>query len=225
MKRFLFLFGLLFLTTSILFSHEIKAIVFDCGGVVVQSNRSQVIKFLAESFEVSQSEFESYLSKERILDLATGKVKEAVFWESFAKKNQLSIPEGFHSHYLSFIKNVFPSDKDILAFVKSLQDSGLQTPMLSDATEWQVEGFRESGLYENFFPVFLSCEIGLKKPDPATFQYLLSQLKLSPEECIFVDDRKVNIIAAKEFGIDAICFTTLDTLKAALKERGIDYKR
>lgn len=212
------------MSTSFLFSHEIKAIVFDCGGVVVQSNLSQITKFLAESFGISQSDVESYLSKECISDLATGKVKENVFWENFAKKNQLSLPEDFHSHYLSFLKNVFPPDNEILAFVKSLQNSGLQTPMLSDVTEWQADGFRELGLYENFFPVFLSCEIGLKKPNPTIFQYLLSQLKLSPEACIFIDDREANIAAAKEVGIDAICFTTLDELKAALKKRGIDLK-
>lgn len=37
-----------------------------------------------------------------------------------------------------------------------------------------------------------------------------------------VDDKKGNIIAAEECGIDAICYQTVNELRKALKERGIE---
>lgn len=221
MKKCLFFCALLITCSSFLFSHEIKAIVFDCGGVVVQSDRAQIVKFLAESFATSLSDTEAYLAKEKLGDLATGKVKESVFWENFAKKNQISLPEDFYDRYLSFIKNVFIPDQKMLELVKSLQDAGFKTPMLSDITEWQADGFKKLGVYGHFCPIFLSYELGLKKPDPAIFHYLLCQLKLSPKECIFIDDREANTEAAKALGIDSIHFTTLEALKAELTKRGI----
>lgn len=44
------------------------------------------------------------------------------------------------------------------------------------------------------------------KPDPKIFQTLLSRYGLKAEECVFIDDNKENVVAAKKLGFHAILF-------------------
>jgi epoxide hydrolase-like predicted phosphatase len=52
-----------------------------------------------------------------------------------------------------------------------------------------------------FDEIFESCKIGLRKPDPKVFQYVLDKLRVKPEEAIFVDDIGTNLKSAKSLGI------------------------
>lgn len=52
--------------------------------------------------------------------------------------------------------------------------------------------------------IIVSAHIGLAKPSPLAFEYILNEFNLSPEECIFLDDQMVNIDSAKALGINAI---------------------
>ena len=48
----------------------------------------------------------------------------------------------------------------------------------------------------------MSCELGLKKPDPRIFQLCTERLSLSPEECLYVGDGGSHELeAAKAFGM------------------------
>ena len=73
-----------------------------------------------------------------------------------------------------------------LAIVKTLQSQGYQTAMLSDVTQYQAEIIRKMGYYDLFTPVLLSCEIGVKKPNPEAFQTLLQKLKLPASSVLFI---------------------------------------
>ena len=51
-----------------------------------------------------------------------------------------------------------------------------------------------------------SCYVKLIKPDPAIYACLLEKYDLRAEECLFIDDREENIIAARELGMHAVQF-------------------
>jgi len=51
-----------------------------------------------------------------------------------------------------------------------------------------------------------SCEIGLAKPDPTIYHYILKLCHVEPEESIFVDDFIDNIEAANRVGMHGILF-------------------
>ena len=54
--------------------------------------------------------------------------------------------------------------------------------------------------------IFNSYDIGFSKPDPRSFQTVLDTYQLTPEHCLFVDDKQSNIDAAKGLGIDGFCY-------------------
>ena len=45
------------------------------------------------------------------------------------------------------------------------------------------------------------------KPDPAIYHLLLDRYSLKAEECVFIDDRDVNIEAARAVGMKGIVYT------------------
>jgi putative hydrolase of the HAD superfamily len=69
---------------------------------------------------------------------------------------------------------------------------------------------------------YLSHELGLTKPDPASFQRVLELEGCAPADAIFIDDRAENVDAAVTLGIDGILFTDAASFRAALLARGID---
>lgn len=59
----------------------------------------------------------------------------------------------------------------------------------------------------------------LVKPQPEIYQLLLSRYGLSPEECIFLDDRPVNLEAAQKLGIGTILVKEQETAIEELERR------
>ncbi|XP_008441879.1 flavin mononucleotide hydrolase 1, chloroplatic-like isoform X1 [Cucumis melo] len=69
---------------------------------------------------------------------------------------------------------------------------------------------------------FCSCKNGKRKPDPEFYLEALRHLKVEPANCIFVDDRKKNVEAAKEVGINGLHFKNADLLLKDLCLLGLD---
>lgn len=59
----------------------------------------------------------------------------------------------------------------------------------------------------------------LCKPDEAIYRLLCERYQLVPEECLFVDDRQVNVDAAVKVGMQAVLFEGEDKLREYMKLR------
>ena len=53
---------------------------------------------------------------------------------------------------------------------------------------------------------FISYKMGVSKPSLDYFHHILRELKTPPENCVFIDDREDNILAARSVGIRGILF-------------------
>jgi putative hydrolase of the HAD superfamily len=68
---------------------------------------------------------------------------------------------------------------------------------------------------------FVSCDTGVRKPDPRAFLGPARSLGRPPAELVLVDDRAANCEAARAAGLDAIHFTDASSLADALATRGL----
>lgn len=68
---------------------------------------------------------------------------------------------------------------------------------------------------------FVSCEMGARKPDRAAYLHASTHLGVTPDQCLFVDDRQINCDAAHEAGMAAVRFTDAVALREALAARGL----
>ena len=63
-----------------------------------------------------------------------------------------------------------------------------------------------------------SYEVHLLKPDRAIYEEICKKYSLIPSECIFIDDRKENVEAARTFGMQAIHFKSYEDTDKELQE-------
>lgn len=224
LKRFSYLFFLFYLSLIFPIKSEqhqsnIKAIIFDFGGVIATTNQEEVTNFIADTLDMTIDESIECLKqlKERV----NAGEDEGIFWKLYAESRGKKLPD----HWLEELNIVrFKALKEIpgmVALVKDLQRQGFPTALLSNVRKSQAKIKSQLGHYELFHPICLSCDTGLKKPDPKAYYYVLDQLQMLPEDVLFIDNKPLNIEAAQALGLDAIQFIDTLQLIEALKERGI----
>jgi HAD superfamily hydrolase (TIGR01509 family) len=81
---------------------------------------------------------------------------------------------------------------------------------------------REFDWLPRFDVLVWSYQLHMAKPDPAIYRYTLNELGAQPEETLFLDDRLVNVEAARALGMKALAFSTVERLRADLIAHGFD---
>ena len=66
-----------------------------------------------------------------------------------------------------------------------------------------------------------SCEVKINKPDPRIYQALLDKYHLRADECIFIDDRADNLVAASALGFGTYEMHGVGTLLRSLPTFGV----
>ena len=70
-----------------------------------------------------------------------------------------------------------------------------------------------------FFDAFVSsCEVGMRKPDPGIFKLAMGIAQVSPEQCVYFDDRIMFVNAAQRLGIRSFQHTDLESTKKILQQ-------
>lgn len=78
----------------------------------------------------------------------------------------------------------------------------------------------------DYFDVFLSsCYLEVRKPDEAIYRRALDITQRKPKECVFIDDRALNLECARELGMRAIQFKDAAQLERELKAMSIAIAR
>lgn len=63
--------------------------------------------------------------------------------------------------------------------------------------------------------------VGFAKPAPEAFESICAAAQLAPQDCLFIDDRLVNVEGAQNFGMKALLFKTPQSLLQDLRQCGI----
>lgn len=99
---------------------------------------------------------------------------------------------------------------------------GAQLTLLSNAPSDLAREVRGSAVLAELFPsMVFSAELRLAKPDSAIFDTALALAESTPEDTMFIDDRRENLRAAESRGIRTHRFTTAGNLHSALT--GIEF--
>jgi putative hydrolase of the HAD superfamily len=86
----------------------------------------------------------------------------------------------------------------MLAWLTALSSAGMKTAVLSNMHIGMVHHARRAFRWlDRVSYTTLSAEVQLIKPDPEIYEYCLRGLGVSPSDCLFIDDREINIAAAR----------------------------
>ncbi|MBF0530454.1 MAG: HAD family hydrolase [Deltaproteobacteria bacterium] len=85
-----------------------------------------------------------------------------------------------------------------------------QLAIVSDAqSAWALPELRQVGIASYFKPIIISGDYGFRKPDRRLFEAALSELKLQPEQALFVgNDMYHDVFGAKQLGLKTVFFSS-----------------
>ena len=111
-----------------------------------------------------------------------------------------------------------------IAIVAQLADSKnhFLATINNEVLELNLYRLEHFGLRRYFRVFFSSCFLGLRKPDEAIYRLALQVTQQAPANCIFVDDREVNLECPRELGWNTILFRDAAQLRSELTEAGIE---
>ena len=183
----------------------IRAIIFDAGGVLHQSNKAVSDDFMKE-LGLSKEQMEA-IWRDYIPLIGSGEISEKEFWAKTAKEfhfREVSTKENLLGR--AFKSTLINFDL-VYKLAEELKSKGFKLAVLSNTIEAHAEILREEGLYSPFEYLFLSHELGMRKPDTHIFRHALQIMEVLPAETIFIDDDPKNVEAAKSIGIHGMVFS------------------
>ena len=198
----------------------IKAVIFDLGDTVFVPDWTAMNQAMLNETGVSiilSPDIKEIYSNEVIVgrrsmkDIfgkiieTTGKIIDANF-----------VVQKYAQNYNKYTK---VNDKMIL-LIKSLKNK-YKLYGLSNTNEIHGEVNKKRKLFSYFDKVFLSYELGMRKPSEELYFYVLKDINFSPNEVLFIDDKQENIDVAKKLGVNVIKYENYDKLASALANLGL----
>lgn len=79
-------------------------------------------------------------------------------------------------------------ESSTMAILGQLQQQGYPLALISNASTAEVSAWSKSPLNDYFDLALFSCEVGLKKPDPAIYHLASERLNVAQQHCLFIGD-------------------------------------
>lgn len=90
----------------------------------------------------------------------------------------------------------------IIPMLSAIKQKNIKIGLITNCYFEESEAIRGSLLFRYFDAVCMSCELGLKKPDPEIFRKCTELLSVDPAECIYIGDGgSLELEAAWEAGM------------------------
>jgi putative hydrolase of the HAD superfamily len=189
--------------------------LFDVGGVILTNGWDRPARRrAAERFELDWDDCEER-HELVISDFELGRMG----LDDYLDRTVFYRPQPFtREEFKSFVYAQSQPYPESLAIVADLARSGkyLLATLNNesrDLNRYRIERFR---LREWFAVFFSSGFLGVRKPDQRIFQLAMEITQRSPDECLFVDDRALNVEVARSLGMGGIQYQNAAQLRSEL---------
>jgi putative hydrolase of the HAD superfamily len=154
-----------------------------------------------------------------------GKLTGLAFWERFVRE------AGVVGGSADLIEELNHWDarmwttenREMLAWQLRLKERGIRTAILSNMGDNVLANMQRTFDWLPRFDVLVwSYQLRMAKPEPAIYLHVLKELDVRPEEALFLDDKLVNVEAARALGMRALEFSTVEKLRRDLVAAGLD---
>ena len=196
---------------------QLKAIVFDWGGVLIKNPSQTMFTHYAKTLGIDQEKLTQSLSESEH-EFQTGKLTEEKLWKKICNLHSKPLPHFKHSIWGEGLKRSYQPKLDMFHLVKSLKTNGYKTALLSNTEPPMVPVFHEKHPDHalHFDTLIFSCIEGQRKPDTPIYELILQRLQTTPEETLFLNDKEENVMGAKKVGMYGHVFKSVNVLKKEL---------
>jgi putative hydrolase of the HAD superfamily len=184
----------------------IKNIVFDLGGVIIDLDITRSIRrFEALGIRNISEILDPYEQRGIFLELERGQMDPPTFCRALSRYagKELSMGEVGYA-WMGFVVDVPLYKLDYLLELKKTHKVYLLSNTNAFVFDWaQTAAFSPAGLPIAYYfdATYVSYKIGITKPDPRIFEYILKDGGMTAAGTLFVDDGERNITVARSLGI------------------------
>ena len=189
--------------------HDLEAIIFDLGGVIINLDYNRTILELAKAMGASPNTIAMATTQHDIFhEFERGKITNDEFLEFLDGFTPKDISRDTLIHFWNAMLLDIPAER--IALLKRLSEK-YRLFVLSNTNDIHIRDFnrileeahgytslQDIGVFEK---VYLSYEVGHRKPDTEIFSYVVNDAGLTPGRTLFLDDGLPNLEGAKQVGL------------------------
>jgi putative hydrolase of the HAD superfamily len=190
------------------------------GGVMIRDFHvsPELLPFLGFTVN-SFAEIDRRLSGE-LLRHSRGEISEEEFWKRYTEITGRTLPP--HDDEALLGKFFHPRiDEPTAELVRELKAAGMRVVAGTNVIDAHYRIHRKLGQYAIFDKVYASHLMGIAKPDPAFYEYILKAEGIPAADAFFTDDMAENVSAASGAGLNAFVYTGAAALRERLRLMGV----
>ena len=180
---------------------EIKCIIFDWGGVLIDNPVEDFIQECSKVIGVKVDQLKSAYA-EFAYQFERGLIEEKDLWKKIGKKLNVKI-RSENSIWYDCFKTIYSPRDDIFNLANDLKKNGYLVALLSN-TEIPAMNFFNDQHYKMFDYKVFSCKEGEAKPEPELYKILLNKISVPAKQTLFIDDKLENVETARKLNMNAV---------------------
>jgi len=201
---------------------RISAVFSDVGGVLLTNgwDHGQRAR-LVEQFGLDGNDFEG---RHQMLSAALDDGRLDI--DQYLDRTIFYRPRGFRKQdvrdFMYAQSEALPNSLALIARVAETRNVLLAT-LNNESRELNLYRIGKFGLRNYFSVFFSSCYLGVAKPHAEIYRLALDLSQRHPEECVFIDDRSLNLECARRLGLHTIQFLNVEQLESDLRTLGLEF--
>ena len=190
-----------------------KAIIFDLGAVILNINYQNTIDEFTKLGVNNAATFYSKKVQTNLFNqIETGMISSDEFLKALQKETKNANINQVEKAWNAMLLDL-PEER--IQLIEKLKKNNYSIYLLSNTNAIHIDAIKKQlgkrkwlAFCKLFDKMYLSHELGLRKPDVKIFEYILKEQKIKAEEVFFIDDSPQHIASAKKIGIH--CHHLLD---------------
>ncbi|WP_428944575.1 glucose-1-phosphatase [Pantoea sp. FN060301] len=194
--------------------------IFDLGNVIVDIDFNRVLGVWSDLGRVPLATLQSrFQMGEEFEQHERGEISDEAFAARMCEQLDIALSfEQFSAGWQAVFVGVRP---EVLAIMHKLRERGDRVVILSNTNKlhcaWWPTQYPEVERATD--KIYLSQEMGLRKPEAAIFHRVLAEEQVTAENAVFLDDNLANIEAARATGIHSVHVTDATIVPAFFSDR------
>ncbi len=197
---------------------DIRAVLFDWGGVLIDNPASPLMDYCARALGVSVGDY-TRAHHAHADGFQRGWIPEATFWQRVCGDLGRALPQT-PSLWCDAFRAVYSPRGDAFALADRLHANGYRIGLLSNTESPAMEFFLELR-YKMFDAPVFSCAEGACKPEKEIYEIAARKLGTAVDRCVLIDDKPEFIEGARNAGMGGIVYEKLAQVKRDLSTLGV----
>ncbi|MDE7178984.1 MAG: HAD-IA family hydrolase [Lachnospiraceae bacterium] len=176
-----------------------KAIILDMYGVIVKQTGDDFVPYVQKTFpNLDPEEIRKPWDK-----AGMGEMTSLEVWAALGFQGDL---EKIEKDYLDTIE----LNDGFLDFINFVRKKYKLAIISNDTSRWSQYLREKFNINQYFDVISISGNLKIRKPDERIYQLTIENLAVKAAECLYIDDRRGYLGAAKKAGMNTVLFNSRD---------------